>query len=54
MSPAILLVVAAVMQSPDTLRLEVGAGFSASPVVSDGRRLYLIGYYEVIGLAPKD
>jgi outer membrane protein assembly factor BamB len=28
------------------------AGYT--PVVSDGRRLYLIGYYEVIGLEPKD
>jgi outer membrane protein assembly factor BamB len=27
------------------------AGYT--PVVSDGRRLYLIGYYEVIGLEPK-
>jgi outer membrane protein assembly factor BamB len=28
------------------------AGYT--PVVSDGRRLYLIGYYEVLGLEPKD
>jgi outer membrane protein assembly factor BamB len=28
------------------------AGYT--PVVSDGRRIYLIGYYEVIGLEPKD
>jgi len=28
------------------------AGYT--PVVSDGRRLYLIGYYEVIGLEPKE
>ena len=27
------------------------AGYT--PIVSDGQRLYLIGYYELIGLEPK-
>ncbi len=27
------------------------AGYT--PMVSDGRRLYLIGYYELIGLQPR-
>ena len=27
------------------------AGYT--PVVSDGRRLFLIGYYELVGLEPK-
>jgi hypothetical protein len=24
-----------------------------TPMVSDGRRLYLIGYYDLVGLEPK-